>query len=256
VNDRPIHDRMEELLAAESMGGLDEDGRRELGEATMWHDPRCPECAAFRVAYADVAASLAMSLEPVPPSAGAEDRLLAAARSVAQGRQASELMRLAVAGSARAETRGRRRPLRVAAVAVAAAACLFAAGVLGYAVRGQSASPAAVAALFAAQGGTRSATLQSGAQRVVVYYRPGQPAALLVGTGLDAPPAGHVYELWYLPAGATDMAPGGIFAPQDGSVVAPANLATPFTTLAVSVEPHYVTSPTGRVVLVTPPKSS
>jgi len=65
-----------------------------------------------------------------------------------------------------------------------------------------------------------------------------------------------VYELWYLPAGAKDMAPAGIFAPQDGSVVAPATLATPFTTLAVSIEPHYVTSPTGKVVLVTPPTTS
>jgi hypothetical protein len=256
VNDRPIHDRMEELFAAESVGGLDEDGRRELGEAMMWHDPRCPECGAFRIAYAEVAASLAMSLEPVPPAAGAEDRLLEAARSVAQGRPAFSVTRLDEADSTRGKAGGRRSPLRVAAVALAAAACLFAAGVLGYAVRGPSASPVAVAALFAAQGGTRSVTLQSGAQRVVVYYRPGQPAALLVGTGLDAPPAGRVYELWYLPAGATDMAPAGIFSPQEGSVVAPATLTTPFTTLAVSVEPHYVTSPTGTVVMVTPPKSS
>ena len=63
MSDRPIHERMEELFAADSVGGLDEDGRRELGEAMMWHDRRCPQCAAFRVAYAEVAASLAMSLE-------------------------------------------------------------------------------------------------------------------------------------------------------------------------------------------------
>ena len=255
MSDRPIHERMEELFAADSVGGLDEDGRRELGEAMMWHDPRCPECGAFRVDYAEVAASLAMSLEPVSPSAGAEDRLLAAARSLAQGRPASAVTRLDEADGARGEARRRRSPLRVAAVSVGAAACLFAAGVLGYAVRGPSASPSAVAALFAAQAGTRSATLRSGAQRVVVYYRPGQPAALLVGTGLEAPPAGHVYELWYLPAGAKDVAPAGTFAPQDGSVVAPATLATPFTALAVSIEPHYVTSPTGKVVLVTPTSS-
>ena len=82
--------------------------------------------------------------------------------------------------------------------------------------------------------------------QVIVYYQPGQQAALLVGTGLDDAPSGHVYELWYMPEGETDMAPGGIFTPQDGTVVAPATVAAPFTTLAVSIEPGYQTSPTGR----------
>ena len=59
--------------------------------------------------------------------------------------------------------------------------------------------------------------MQDGSKKVTLYYRPGQRAALMVGSGMDDPPAGHVYELWYLPAGETDMAPGGIFVPSDGT---------------------------------------
>ena len=247
MSDRPIHDRMEEMLSAEAMGGQDEDGRRELRGAMTWHDPRCPECAGFRVAYAEVAASLAMSLEPVPPAAGAERRLLEAVRASARGGPALTVTRLDDEDDERAGAGRRRNPLRVAAAALAAAACLFAAGVLGYAVRGPTASPTAVARLFAAQPGTRSATLQSGAQRVVVYYRPGQQAALLVGTGLPSPPAGHVYELWLItPGGKAD--PAGVFVPDasGGKVVVIGQSLAGYNLMAVTVEagPDGVGSPT------------
>ena len=48
VSDRPVHDRLEELFAADAMGGLDDDGRHELRELLTWHDAHCPECARFR----------------------------------------------------------------------------------------------------------------------------------------------------------------------------------------------------------------
>lgn len=257
MSDRPVHDRLEELYAAEALSGLDDDGRHELREILTWHDPRCAECAALRADYADVAATLALSLEPVPTAPGSEERLLTATRTVAQ-RQGSKVLRVLPPSVVRPDEvpeepeEPRRRPMRVVAVALAAAACLVGAAVLGYSLRATTSSPDQIVAAFTAQPGTRSESMAHGDQQVVVYYRPGQQTALVVGHGLNDPPAGHVYELWYLPEGQTDMAPGGIFTPKDGTAVAPATIATPFTTLAVSIEPGYMTAPTGTVVLSTP----
>ena len=250
MSERPIHDRLEELFAADAMGGLDDDGRREMRELLTWHDPNCPECARFRREYGEVAASMALSLEPAALSAGAEERLLTAARTTTQGRpplagSSSEVVEL----DDFREERERRSPAKVAVALLTAAACLVGAGVIGYALRTPSTSPETIVAAYTSQGPTESATMQDQSKKVTVYYHPGEPAALMVGSGMDDPPAGHVYELWYLPQGQTDMAPAGIFTPDDGEVIAPAHVETPFTTLAVSIETGYHTAPAGEVVL-------
>jgi hypothetical protein len=253
VSERPIHDRLEELFAADAMGGLDDDARHELRELLTWHDSQCPVCARFRQGYGEVAAAMALSLDPVPLSAGAEERLLTATRTTTQGRPprapgsgTGEVVEL-VEGREERERRG--RPAKVAVALLTAAACLFGAGVIGYALRSPSTSPEAVVAAYTSQGPTEQATMQDQSKKLTVYYHPGEPAALLVGSGMDDPPAGHVYELWYLPQGETNMAPAGIFRPDDGEVIAPAHVETPFTTLAVSVETGYHTAPAGEVVL-------
>jgi Anti-sigma-K factor rskA, C-terminal len=251
VSERPIHDRLEELFAADAMGGLDDDGRHELRELLTWHDSQCPVCARFRQEYGEVAAGMALSLDPVPLSAGAEERLLTATRTTTQGRPPrrpppGEVVEL---DEAREERERRRSPAKVAVALLTAAACLVGAGVIGYLLRSSSTSPEAVVAAYTSQGPTEQTTMQDGSRKVTLYYHPGQPQALVVGSGMDDPPAGHVYELWYLPAGQTDMAPGGIFVPSDGDVVAPATVETPFTTVAVSIETGYHTAPAGEVVL-------
>jgi Anti-sigma-K factor rskA, C-terminal len=253
VSERPIHDRLEELFAADAMDGLDDDGRHELRELLTWHDSQCPDCARFRREYREIAAAMALSLQPMPLSAGAEERLLTAARTTTQGRPTHgggvvtrEVVEL---DEAREERERRRSPAKVAVALLAAAACLVGAGVIGYVLRAPSTSPEAVVAAYRSQGPTQQATMQDGSKKVTLYYHPGQPQALVVGSGMADPPAGHVYELWYLPEGQTDMAPGGIFVPSDGDVVAPATVQTPFTTVAVSIETGYHTAPTGEVVL-------
>lgn len=251
MSERPIHDRLEELFAADAMGGLDDDGRREMRELLTWHDPACAECARYRREFGEVAASMAVSLDPVPLSAGAEQRLLTATRAVTQGRPAhgggaDDVVEL---DELREERDRRRTPAKVAVALLTAAACLVGAGVIGFWLRAPSTSPEPVVAAFQAQGPTQSATMQDGSKKVTVYYHPGQHAALVVGSGMDDPPAGHVYELWYMPQGETSMAPGGVFTPEDGDVIAPATVETPFTTLAVSIETGYETSPQGEVVL-------
>jgi len=100
-----------------------------------------------------------------------------------------------------------------------------------------------------AQGDVHTAKLVSGSTEMTLYYRPGETAALVQGTGFADPPGGHVYELWYRPAGSSQMSPGAIFVPTGGSVVAPASVSPEFTAVAVSVEPGYQPSPTGKVVL-------
>jgi hypothetical protein len=252
VNDAPVHDHIEELLAAGALGGLDASGQRELERALAEHEPGCAECARLRVAHAETAAALALSLDPVPMSDGAEEGLMASARAV-RSAAVDGPVRLAAAADG-SERRPRRRLRRTAVAALAAAACL-AAGFVGYALHRPPASSQAVKA-FAEQSGTRSTRIVGGSRRMVLYYRPGQSAALVVGSGFPAPPSGHVYELWYLPVGSEKMAPAGIFVPRGGSFVAPASVGSPFTVVAVSIEPHFVPAPTGPVVLSNAPPSS
>jgi hypothetical protein len=253
VSRAPGHDHIDELLAVDALGGLDESGQRELERRLAEHEPGCAECARLRAAHAETAAALALSLDPVPMSPGAEERLIALARTV-QAETHDEPLLL---GSRPDDAGGRprRRVRRMAVAVLAAAACLVAAGFIGYALHRPPSSSQAVAA-FAEQPGTRSTRIVSGPRRIVLYYRPGQGAALVVGSGFPAPPSGHVYELWYLPVGSQQMAPAGIFVPRDGSFVAPASVRSAFKVVAVSIEPHFVPAPTGPVVLSSAPPSS
>ena len=227
------HERIEELLAADALDGLDGQGTRELELLLENHDPACPECARIRAAYADVAASIGMSLDPLPVDDAAEERLIAAAR----------------AGSPRTVVplRGRRRAWRALAVAVGAAACLLVAGVVGYSIRPSGGQQMVDA--FTREGNFHTATMSRGSTKLTVYYRPGEQAALVSGTGFADAPAGHVYEVWYRPAGSSQMTPACTFTPANGSIVAPAVVEPGFTAVAVSIEPGYESAPTGPVVL-------
>jgi Anti-sigma-K factor rskA len=247
VND-VAHHQIEELLAADALDGLDERGKRELELLLADHDPACPECARLRAEYADVASSMALSLDPSPVDAGAEERLIAAARA---GPPRAEEPVAAAADETPVgppvPLRPRWQPMRLLTVAIGAAACLLVAGVVGYSIRPSGTQQMLTA--FEAQGDVHTAHLTSGSTSMTVYYRPGEQAALVSGSGFADPPAGHVYEVWYRPAGSSQMAPAGTFTPQSGSIVAPVVVDSGFTAVAVSVEPGYQTSPTGPVVL-------
>ena len=237
------HEKIEALLAADALDGLDEQGKRELEAALTGHDPACPECARLRAAFAEVAASLGMSLDASPVDAAAEERLLAAAR----GRRRSAPGDDAQGAAAPVPLRPRRQPLRVLTVAIGAAACLLLAGVVGYSIRPSGRQQMIDA--FASQGNVRTAHLSSGSTTMTLYYRPGEKGALVSGSGFGDPPSGHVYEVWYRPADSSQLAPAGTFMPQNGSIVAPVVVEDGFTAVAVTVEPGYEPSPTGPTVL-------
>ena len=236
----PSHEHIEELIAAHALNGLEEPERFELEAEMESHGPECPECARLLSEYSETAARLAFALDPVPPSAGEEDRLIEAARewdrSVAEGSGA-------ILTTAPRGRRGLARPpgIRVKGWLVAAAAAVIAvvAGFLGYALAPNGAA-------------LRTVTLSaSGAQRLSVVYAPGSQEAVLVGSNLEAPPAGKVYELWYIPSKDAAPAPAGTFQPDaGGSVLMKTKVGGTFVALAVSVEPPGGSTTPTKVILI------
>jgi hypothetical protein len=241
--DRP-HDRIEELVAADALDALDAAERARLVREMAEHGPDCPDCARLLAEYDEVAGWLALALEPVPLSGGAEERLLQAARgepdsasgpleqAPSDGRE--EVLTLPERSARPAIGRWR----RWAAAASVAAVLAAVAGAVGWAMAPRGPATQSQFLAFVAAPGTRVATLAAGNSRsLAVAFHPGQREAWVVGTGLPDPEGGKVYELWYRTGTSTRMAPAGTFSPSDGTVVAKVEVGSSFDTLAVSVEP-------------------
>jgi anti-sigma-K factor RskA len=227
------HERIEELISAQVLGGLDpveeEMLRREMAE----HGPDCPECRRLERDYAEVAGRLAFAPDPVPLRDGFEDQVVAAAtRERGQLRPGpSPRRREPIPGT-------RLRPL----VAVAAAVVVFAAGLgVGVLSSGEEGVPP-VARVVAFKG--------EGGGSLSVAFDPQGNGMYLLGSDLQAPPEGSVYEVWMFqegtPVPATCFRPAG-----DGSVFefVDAELG-PTDVMAVTVEPSSCpTAPTTTPIL-------
>lgn len=259
------HDRLEELIAADALDGLERDEALELERELAAHGPDCEECRRLLVDYAEVAGRMATALEPVPLSAAEEDRLmqaLAAESGTGSGpvgpagasgappgdrprRPVLTLHRGGRVGPRGSQPAARRAgspsgPSRrlVAAVAVAAAVAVLA-GAVGYALAPRGSPVQARFVAFVSQPGVRIAPFPNrGGQHLAVAFRPGGGDAWVLGTNLATPPDGRVYELWYQPAPNAAMRPAGTFVPGDGRVLAEARVSRSFDALAVSVEPE------------------
>jgi hypothetical protein len=241
--DRP-HDRIEELIVADALDGLDPAERDRLFREMAEHGPDCPDCARLLAEYGEVAGWLALALDPVPLSADAEERLLRSAREGADSPLGpSDRLPTAEAEDAGTLPERSARPTlgrwrRWAAAASVAAVLAGVAGAVGWTIapRGPGAQSQFLA--FVAAPGTRVVTLAAGNGRsLAVAFRAGQREAWVVGTGLADPEGGKVYELWYRMGSSARMAPAGTFSPSDGTVVAKVEVGSSFDTLAVSVEP-------------------
>ena len=153
--------------------------------------------------------------------------------------------------------RARRRTAsarRIAAVA-AAVVLVFAAGIGGYRIGTDGASPAGTAT---ADGLTsiltsEDATLvdfegEDGLSARLVYSESSQ-GGVVVASGLPAPPEGSTYELWKVRDGQPVSA--GTFTPDDGSVRTPVDAElSSGDTVAVTIEPEGGSvSPTMPIVL-------
>jgi anti-sigma-K factor RskA len=228
------HTEIEELLALEALGGLEPDDRARLDALLAEQGPDAGELAELRAGFADTAAMLGAGLEPTPVSAGLEERTVRAALRSGQVTDARTST-----GAGPAEGDGGPTAIapshrwRTALVAIAAAVVLIALGALGgYLAAPRNAGPRflgenARIVPFAPSDGTGGAmTLAIGADGTNGY---------VIGSGLDAPPAGKTYELWTI-KGDTPTSLGCV-VPADGQVILPVSGA--FTTAdvaAVTVE--------------------
>jgi anti-sigma-K factor RskA len=223
------HERLEELIAADALGGLDDSDRRAMLAEMAEHGPDCVECATLMAEYGEVAARLATSLDPAPMSPGAEERLLAAAR-------ATEAPGPSVGRDPAAAATGR-RPRWIALVAAAAVVAVIA-GAVGYAIAPKPDAQRQAFAAFVADPSTRVVPLEGApGQKLAVALRPGDTQAWVVGDELPDPSGGQVYELWFREAGTETMQPGGTFVPDHGAVLSPATVGQDVDLLAVTVEP-------------------
>ncbi len=254
----PSHERIDELIALDAIGGLEEADRAELQAILAEHGDDCAGCDERFAAYAEAAATLAMALEPVGPSAGAEDRLIAAARARDAGPHADGVSDTApsrpalsvVPGDggttdvARDEAPALVRPRRVGRwiAAAAVAAALLVGGVSGFVAAPRPPAGTTQFLSFAAQPGTRFASFPtSDGTTLTVAYRPNERRAWIFGSGLDKPAGGRTYELWWGTKGTPleGMHAAGIFVPIHGDIIAPVSVdaSQPGTVLGVTIEP-------------------
>src|SRR4051812_6639101 len=76
------HDELEELIAADVLDGLDLADHDRMVRLMGEHGPDCLDCRRLVSEFREVAADIALVAVPVPMSAGAEERLMAAIRIV------------------------------------------------------------------------------------------------------------------------------------------------------------------------------
>jgi anti-sigma-K factor RskA len=188
------HARIEEMMAARALGGLDPADTEELQRARSSHGAACAECRRLEAEYEEVAGKLAFALAPAELPEGFEQRVV---------ERAVRPRRLAFGGLG----------LRQVAMVSAAVVLLVAGAIGGYvaAPRGNEGLTAAVG--FVSHPDTKLVSLGgSGSGNVSVAFRPGEKLAYVIASDLPSVPEGKVYEFWLMRAGVPSPAtvfPGG-----------------------------------------------
>ena len=227
------HDLIEELIAADVLHGLDELDRRRLERELESHGPDCEECDRLIAEYSEVAARLAVSLDPAAPSAEAEERVMALVRELDDTGGEPERV-----GREGPPAGGASRRRRIAFVAVAAAFAVLG-GLVGRALPRTGTRVDQRFLAFAAEPGTRIIAFPpKDGETLAVAVNPAAPGGWIVGSGLPGLADGKVYELWYLPEPNGNLLPAGTFEASGGRVVSPVSVGASFVALAVSIEPH------------------
>lgn len=179
------HSRIEELMAADALGGLDEDDRAALASERAAHGD-CEECADLEAGFGATAGRLAFALDPIPGDDDDDDDV------------ADAILRRAGETGAHAAP----RPVRRFRALIAAAVVILVAAVVVRDLTGTQ--PVSVA--FS---GTVPAHLE-------MRFTPGDPGAKLRGSDFAALPSGRVYELWMIRDGTPLRAT--CFTPDAGQV--------------------------------------
>ncbi len=237
---------VDELAGAHALGALEHDE----GLAVAQHLASCDQPHIELRAAMGVGETLAMSLDPVPPSPALRDRLMATIERMPQEHRPAAAP--APSSAIRAGWLDWLSPRVARPLAVAAVVASLAVGVWNVGLQAQlgqrDASLRAVAAAIAE--GQAAFRVEGSAGRGYVVDTPGAGAALVVAD-LEGLPADRLYELWLIDAAGTPVAVG-TFSPSDGAVavIAVERDLGGFTTFAVTVESERVAAPSGSPVMV------
>jgi anti-sigma-K factor RskA len=234
---------VDELAAAYALGAVEAGEDRAVSD----HLATCDRPHTEAHAALDGATAIAASIEPVTPSAGLRDRLMATVAATPQDHRASAtpVAERPVEEPSRPWWRMAPLATAVAAVAVAAAVGI---GVWGLSLRGElndrDAALEAVAsadAIFAASGEAGSGwVVESGDQ------------AMFLARDLAPLPGGSIYELWLIGPEGEPTAVGTLEDPEGVTLVTLEEPLAGSTTFAVTVEAQRVDAPTSDPVLVAP----
>lgn len=214
------HAATEELLALRALDGLDPEDARRL-DAEMGTHGDCATCRGFARAYAETAAFLAASLDPVPVGAEATERLLSAARGSSPGTARP-------AAPPRDELAARRRGRSLPVWLAAAAAFVL----LAVIVVPRLGGPTDVSTEWA----QTVVRFEGSEGDLAMAYVPGRSGVAFWGEDLPDPGPQSTFEIWMIDE---DTAiPGGCVSPVDGRIAAFVDADVGTTdTMAVTVEP-------------------
>lgn len=219
-----VHDDYKEMILAHALSALDASEERALNE----HLATCAECRRELADWEATSASLALSADPVEPSAQVRERIFAQIKSE---KSASKVLPFP----------GRQRNQWLSIAAVVLFAALIVTAIVMWQ---QSRTPASRIALLS---GTREAT---GATAKLTYDNSGR--ALLVTNGLPRAPEGKEYQLWFIVGGKP--LPGKTFNPDNHGHSMTEDqvpeVARNSAVFAVTLEPAGgVSAPTGSIYL-------
>lgn len=229
------HDAIRQAIAAYALDALDGDQRGRVEHDLVEHLPGCAECSAMLRDFREVASDLGVASAPRAASEASEEKLLAAVRAQSAGRRSVRTGRAWVRVSA------------VAAAAMLAASSTVAATFAVRAVRAENRAAALARAVrIAGAPDARTVPLRGREGSMIVVYRPGG-AAVLVGDGIAAPPAGRVLELWLQRNGRS--IPIRTFTPRGGVVSLALSIdLEAYTAIAITVERGFVRAPTSAPI--------
>jgi hypothetical protein len=214
------HTAIEELLALRALDGLGDDDARRLDAETAAHGD-CDTCRELATAYAETAAFLAASLDPVPVDAAATERLLTAARESSRAQMRSPA---SPPDELAARRRGRSLPVWLAAAAAFVLLAVIVVPRLG--------GPTDVTTEW----GQTVVRFQGAEGDLAMAYVPGRSGVAFWGENLPDPGPESTFEIWMID-GDTAI-PGGCVSPVDGRIAAFVDADVGTTdTMAVTVEP-------------------
>jgi hypothetical protein len=249
------HERIEELLAVQALGGLEPGDLAEFDRLRTEHGLDCEVCRRAELEFDEIAGRLAFVFGPVAVPEGMEDALMARAleeRPAADAPAPEEPSTAPPTGpddgrDELAERRARRRPGRTARwVAAIAAVLVLIAGAFagGFLVRGGGPAGGTqqqqAFAAYLADPNTQVVRFDAtNGGNLAVAYRPGDDQSYVFGTDLQPVPSGMQYQLWTFPPGGGPPAPGPTFDPP--SAGSPVVVAVPVDVsqamlMAVTVE--------------------